>query len=136
MNNDVNNSYWSASVKLPKYPELKENITSHILIAGGGISGLMNAYQLAVRGYEVTLIEGNELVGGTTANTTARITAQQGLIYSQLKSQKDANTAQLYYESQMSAINEIESIVKKYNIDEMGTVTLHFKNTDELKGKK
>lgn len=25
--------------------------------------------------------------------------------------------------------------VKKYNIDEMGTVTLHFKNTDELKGK-
>lgn len=69
MSNDVNQSYWSASVELPKYPELKENITSHILIAGGGIRGLMNAYQLAVRGYEVTLIEGNELVGGTTANT-------------------------------------------------------------------
>lgn len=34
-----------------------------------------------------------------------------------MKSQKDANTAQLYYESQMIAINEIESIVKKYNID-------------------
>lgn len=93
MSNDVNQSYWSASVELPKFTELKENITSQIVIAGGGISGLMNAYQLAVKGYEVTLIEGNELVSGTTANTTAKITAQQGLIYSQLKSQKDANTA-------------------------------------------
>ena len=117
MSNDVNKSYWSSSVELPKFPELKENITSQILIAGGGISGLMNAYQLAERGYEVTLIEGNELVSGTTANTTARITAQQGLIYSQLKSQKDANAAQLYYESQMSAIKEVERIVNKYNID-------------------
>lgn len=117
MINNVNISYWTASVELPKFSELTENRTSKILIAGGGISGLMNAYQLAVKGYKVTLIEGNELVSGTTANTTARITAQQGLIYSQLKSQKDANAAQLYYESQMSAIKEIEHIVTKYNIE-------------------
>ena len=42
MSNDVNQSYWSASVELPKFTELKENITSQIVIAGGGISGLMN----------------------------------------------------------------------------------------------
>lgn len=126
MNKDVNQSYWSASVELPKFPELKENTDSNVLVAGGGISGLMNAYQFAVKGYDVTLIEGNELVSGTTKNTTARITAQQGLLYSQLKSQKGADTAQLYYESQMSAIEEIERIVTKYNID------CDFKRTDSV----
>lgn len=117
MTDNTKNSYWSASVELPNYPKLESNITSQILIAGGGISGLMNAFKLALKGYEVTLIEGNELVSGTTANTTARITAQQGLLYSQLKSQKDGNSAQVYYESQMSAIKEIENIIEKYNID-------------------
>ena len=71
MTDNTKNSYWSASVELPNYPKLERNITSQILIAGGGISGLMNAFKLALKGYEVTLIEGNELVSGTTANTTA-----------------------------------------------------------------
>ena len=117
MTNDVKKSYWSASVELPTFPKLESNISSQVLIAGGGISGLMNAYKLAVKGYEVTLIEGNDLVSGTTKNTTARITAQQGLIYSQLKSSKGTDAAQLYYESQISAIEEIENIVTTYNID-------------------
>lgn len=117
MNKDVNISFWSDSVELPHFPELTVNTKTEMLIIGGGISGLMNAYQLAVKGYDVTLIEGNTLVSGTTANTTARITAQQGLLYGQLKNQKDSNSAQLYYESQMEAIEEIENIVNKYQID-------------------
>lgn len=117
MTDEVKQSYWSTSVELSEFPGLKKNITSKILIAGGGISGLMNSFQLAVKGYEVTLIEGNELVSGTTANTTARITAQQGLIYSHLKSSKGVDAAQLYYESQMSALKEIERIVVNYDID-------------------
>lgn len=79
-----NNSFWSASVDLPSFPAAKEDFNTGILIVGGGISGLMNAYQLSMRGHDVTVIEGNTLVSGTTANTTARIMAQQGLLYGQL----------------------------------------------------
>src|SRR5690625_2857532 len=101
MNKDVNISYWSDSVELPRFPELNNNTQTQTLVIGGGISGLMNAYQLALKGHDVMLIEGNSLVSGTTANTTARITAQQGLLYGQLKKQKDADSAKLYYVSQV-----------------------------------
>lgn len=114
---DENISFWSDSVELPSFKALDKDLKTEILIAGGGISGLMNAYQLSMQGHEVTLIEGNSILTGTTANTTARITAQQGLLYSQISSQKNERAARLYYDSQMEAIDEIENIVKRHNID-------------------
>lgn len=114
---DGNNSFWSSSVELPSFPAPEENFKTGVLIVGGGISGLMNAYQLSLGGHEVTVIEGNTLVSGTTANTTARIMAQQGLLYGQLSSLKGEGSARLYYESQMEAIDEIENIIDRHAID-------------------
>ncbi|WP_411842216.1 FAD-dependent oxidoreductase [Salinicoccus sp. HZC-1] len=112
-----NISFWSDSVELPSFSALEKDIETDVLVVGGGISGLMNAYQLAMRGHEVTVIEGNTVLSGTTAHTTARIMAQQGLLYGQISKQKDKDSARLYYDSQMEAIDEIESIVNKHDID-------------------
>lgn len=112
-----NISFWSDSVELPSFTTLDKDIETEVLVVGGGISGLMNAYQLTMRGYEVTIIEGNSILSGTTANTTARIMAQQGLLYGQISKQKDEDSARLYYDSQMEAIDEIENIVNKHDID-------------------
>ncbi|AKG74402.1 NAD(P)/FAD-dependent oxidoreductase [Salinicoccus halodurans] len=112
-----NISFWSDSVELPSFTALDKDIETEVLVVGGGISGLMNAYQLTMRGHEVTIIEGNSILSGTTANTTARIMAQQGLLYGQISKQKDEDSARLYYDSQMEAIDEIENIVNKHDID-------------------
>lgn len=112
-----NISLWSDTVELPSYPKLEDDIETEVLVVGAGITGLMNAYQLAMKGYKVTIIDTDYVLGGTTANTTARIMAQQGLLYSQLIKQKDKETARLYYDSQMAAIEELEAIGRKHDLD-------------------
>ena len=116
-NNDVKLSFWSDSVELPQFPKLKEDIDTEVVVVGAGITGIMNAYQLVNKGYDVTLIEGNEILSGTTANTTARVTAQQGLLYGQLSKQMDEKSARKYYDSQMAAITEMENLTVKHDID-------------------
>lgn len=114
---DVKLSFWRDSVELPKFEKLDEDIDTEIVVVGAGIVGIMNAYQLVLKGYDVTLIEGDEILSGTTKNTTARITAQQGLLYSQLSKQMDEEKARHYYDSQMEAIKEMEGLVAKHEID-------------------
>lgn len=114
---DVKLSFWRDSVELPQFTKLDEDIDTEIVVVGTGIVGIMNAYQLVLKGYDVTLIEGDEILSGTTKNTTARITAQQGLLYGQLSKQMGEEKARHYYDSQMEAINEIERLVAKHEID-------------------
>ena len=75
-------SYWLDSTDVPSFPKLKENIEVDIAIIGGGISGITIASQLAkANQLDIALIESTKLLNGTTGHTTAKITAQHGLIY-------------------------------------------------------
>ncbi|MGW6433183.1 FAD-dependent oxidoreductase [Peribacillus butanolivorans] len=67
----------------PSFSKLETDITTDVLIVAEGISGITSAYVLAKRGVKATLIEAGEILNGTTGQTTAKITAQHGLIYDQ-----------------------------------------------------
>ena len=91
-------SLWLDSAPLPSFPALNKDISTDILIVGGGITGITAAYLLSSAGYKITLIEGNKLLNGTTGYTTAKITCQHGLIYDELinhfEEEKAAEAAQ------------------------------------------
>src|SRR5699024_1568818 len=95
--NKIQITLWRHTEDIPQLKKLDENIDTEDVVVGAGIVGTMNAYQLALKGYDVTLIEGDEILSGTTQNTTARITAQQGLLYGQLSKQMDEEKARSYY---------------------------------------
>lgn len=109
-------SVWE-NIKKKTYDKLEKNIECEILIIGGGIAGILTAYILAERGHAVTLVEASQILGGTTANTTATITAQHGLIYSEIAKKYSYESAKLFYESQQSAVNEYQKMIEKHNID-------------------
>ena len=96
--------------------ELIGNIEREIVVVGGGIAGILTSYQLAERGYKVTLVEADKLYSGVTKNTTAHIEAVQGLIYSELI-KHSYNTAKHFYHSQMEAIENYQKIINRYEID-------------------
>ena len=79
----MNNSIWQ-DTPLPKFEILKHKIKTDVLVIGGGIAGLLCAYKLQNAGVNVVLVEHNRICGGVTANTTAKITMQHGLIYRKL----------------------------------------------------
>jgi glycine/D-amino acid oxidase-like deaminating enzyme/nitrite reductase/ring-hydroxylating ferredoxin subunit len=112
------NSIWKETfnAKETLTKRLTENIKRDIVVVGGGIAGILTAYQLTKRGESVTLIESGKILCGVTPNTTAHITAQQGTIFSDLAS-KSLKQAQNYYESQKQAIDEYENIIRRENID-------------------
>ncbi len=76
--------YWRDSVQFEKYPKLKETSRAEVGIVGGGITGLTAAYLLAQENIKVILIDSGSILNGTTGHTTAKITAQHGLIYDEL----------------------------------------------------
>lgn len=113
----MNKSVWSDNVKLPAFPELKENIKTDVVIIGGGICGILCAYYLKEAGVDYVLLEGSRIASGTTKNTTAKVTSQHGLIYDKLIKKFGKEKAKLYLEANQRAISEYEILSKKYNCD-------------------
>lgn len=74
-------SVWQRDLSLPEYPELLGEVRTDVLVIGGGLVGLMTAWELRQRGVDVTLVEKGRICAATTGHTTAKITAQHGLIY-------------------------------------------------------
>lgn len=95
------------------------------VVVGGGIAGVLTAYQLAEKGINVTLLEAERLYAGTTHNTTAHMDCLQGYLYCDL-SKESVQKAALYYESQRDAIDEYERIISKHGI------SCHFTRSDSF----
>lgn len=108
--------YWRESVSLPDFPILNESIKTDIGIVGGGITGITAAYLLTKQGFNVTLIDAGVLLNGVTGHTTAKITAQHGIIYDELIQHFGKKKASLYYQACMEAKQHIEDTVEKHNI--------------------
>ncbi|TAA72833.1 FAD-dependent oxidoreductase [Planococcus salinarum] len=113
----VSESYWLDSTELPAFPSLQENHEADVIIIGGGISGIMTAYLLTKKGYRIALVEGGRLLNGTTGYTTAKLTAQHGLIYDQLIQSEGKDTAKYYYEANAAAIQYVKTLISEKGID-------------------
>lgn len=111
------NSYWTESSNRPIFSKLEKNIDTDVCIIGAGITGIMSAYMLLNKGLKIALIDKGEVCGGVTENTTAKVTSQHGLIYNYLQVTFGTEFAKLYLESNQNAIDTIEKIIEKENID-------------------
>ncbi|MGG3280739.1 FAD-dependent oxidoreductase [Paenibacillus solani] len=104
-------SLWLATTDLPSFPRLTEDIETDVAVVGAGITGITTAYLLAEAGKDVVLIEAGQILNGTTGHTTAKVTAQHGLIYHELMSHFGEEKARLYYEANREAIEFIRNII-------------------------
>ena len=73
------------TAKLPQFPALQGNVRTSVLVIGGGLTGLLCAHFLKQAGIDCIVAEAHRICGGTTGRTTAKITAQHGLIYDRLR---------------------------------------------------
>lgn len=104
-------SLWVATTELPTFSRLAEDIETDVAIVGAGITGITTAYLLAKAGKDVVLIEAGQILNGTTGHTTAKVTAQHGLIYHEFLNHFGDEKTRLYYEGNREAIEFIRDIV-------------------------
>ncbi|VEF48203.1 putative Rieske 2Fe-2S iron-sulfur protein [Bacillus freudenreichii] len=110
-------SYWIESTEVPAFPPLENDIETEVAVVGGGISGITAAYLLAKEGLKVTLLESTRLLNGTTGHTTAKVTAQHGLIYDELINHFGSRDTKLYYSANKDAAEFIENYIQSNAID-------------------
>lgn len=112
-------SYWIKSGNRADYPKLEEDIETEIAVVGAGIAGILTAYQLLKEGKKVALFESCRILNGTTGHTTAKLSAQHGLIYADLIERYGAERAELYYEANKDGIDEIKRICRELDLGKL-----------------
>ena len=95
---------------MPQFPALESDTKTDVLIIGGGMAGLLTAFALTQAGARVLLIERDELCGGVTGNTTAKLTAQHGLIYHRIAENFSWEAARKYWEIQTAALEKYRQL--------------------------
>lgn len=110
-------SLWNENVKLPRFESLKGDKKVDVLIIGGGIAGILCAYMLKEAGVECILIEKDRICQKTTANTTAKITAQHGFVYQKIIKQYGKSAALLYLKANNEALEAYKKLCKDIDCD-------------------
>lgn len=109
--------YWQESTQLPTFSPLSNDTKVDVAIVGGGITGITTAYLLSKNGLKVAIVEANRVLNGTTGHTTAKVTAQHGLIYDEFIQHMGVEKAKLYYEANNDALRFVRQTVKDLQID-------------------
>ncbi|QFT87820.1 Gamma-glutamylputrescine oxidoreductase [Bacillus sp. THAF10] len=108
--------YWRQAASLSSFPTLKEDKKADVCVVGGGITGITTAYQLVQEGMSVILLEADQVLNGTTGHTTAKVTAQHGIIYDELIGHVGKEKATLYYQANQDALHFIKDMVNRKRI--------------------
>ena len=110
-------SVWSANTTLPAFGQLHHDLNTDVLIIGGGLAGLLCAWRLHQLGVDYALTEADVVCGGITKDTTAKITAQHGLIYAKLTRTQGKGAAKTYLEANQTALEQYRTLCERIDCD-------------------
>lgn len=109
--------YWSASASFPQFPKLDGDAQADVVVVGAGITGLTAAYLLARAGRSVLVIERGRCATGDTGHTSAHLTMVTDTRLPDLVKQLGRPHAQAVWDAGLSAIGQIDDIVRRHEID-------------------
>ena len=108
---------WTDGVSKPAFEKLTGSIKTDVLIIGGGMAGILCAKALQDTGIDYVLVEGREIGNGITKGTTAVITAQHDLLYSDLMDKYGKKKAKMYLDANLSAVSRFKEHAKTIECD-------------------
>lgn len=96
---------------------LSGNISTDVLVVGGGMAGLSAAQRFAQQGYKVVLIEKNYIGSGASGKSSGFITPNSELGLSSLIDFYGAAQAKRLWDFVTSGVNHIRDNIEQYKLD-------------------
>ncbi|WP_413575604.1 FAD-dependent oxidoreductase [Bdellovibrio sp. HCB290] len=112
-----NQSLWQKEYSLPDMPRLQSSLETDVCIVGAGIAGLLTAYELLQQGLKVVLVERGPLEKNETGFTTCHLSDAIDDGFAHILKIHGREKLRLFYQSHRAAIQLLEDIVKRENID-------------------
>jgi glycine/D-amino acid oxidase-like deaminating enzyme/nitrite reductase/ring-hydroxylating ferredoxin subunit len=110
-------SLWQEEISFPFHPTLSSHQTADVCVIGAGIAGLTVAYQLLREGRSVVVLERGAIGQGQTGLTSAHLSNVLDEGFTELQRLHGKDGARLAAHSHGEAINEIQRICTRENID-------------------
>ena len=88
-----------------------------VLVVGGGLSGLLCGRKLALSGTDCVVIEQGRILQGVSGRTTAKLTAQHGLVYGKLLKTFGPERARMYWLANQDAVEELAALAEQADCD-------------------
>ena len=110
-------SVWMQTGEIPVHTALTADVDADVCVVGAGIAGMTTAYLLLQEGRSVVVLDDGPIGGGQTERTTAHITNAIDDRYVNIEGWHGQEGARLAAESHTTAIDRIEAIVARENIE-------------------
>ncbi len=110
-------SVWTQDIELPERKKLDRDLRTDVCIIGAGLAGILTGFLLKAQGMSVVIIDAEKIGSGQTRNTTAKITSQHGVKYSELIRDFSPSAAWQYAQANEMAISRYEKIIFSKKID-------------------
>ena len=110
-------SIWQLTADIPVPPQLVGDTTADVCVIGAGMAGLSTAYELALRGLSVVVLDDGAIGGGETGRTTAHIVTAFDDYYHEVEKMHGEEASRLLGDSFRAGVERIASIVEMERID-------------------
>jgi glycine/D-amino acid oxidase-like deaminating enzyme len=110
-------SPWMDIEVAPDARQLAGDTSCDTVVIGSGIAGLSSAYELAIEGQKVVVVDRGAIAGGITARTLAHLAPLCDDLTSAMINLRGEDISRAFYESQAAAVDRIEGIQNKEGID-------------------
>ena len=109
-------SLWKQIPPSPPRPTLPGDLTADAAVVGAGLAGVLIARELQRRGLHTVVLEARTLGSGQTGNTTAKLTAQHGMVYRQLIRRFGREKAGQYARANLQGVEHLCRMVREEEI--------------------
>ena len=110
-------SLWVATTGDAGFEPLQESIGVDVAVIGAGITGLTAALLLKNGGLRVAVLDHSGVGLGATGYTTAKVSAQHGVLYQTIRSRFGEDGARRYAEANTAGLDLVERMVGEHGID-------------------
>jgi glycine/D-amino acid oxidase-like deaminating enzyme/nitrite reductase/ring-hydroxylating ferredoxin subunit len=117
MTTTADQSLWLSALPSSPRPPLTGRHTCDVVVVGGGITGLTTALLLKRRGLRVVVLEADRVASGVSGNNTAKVTALQSTVYSQIIKAHGAAAAADYATASQQAVAQVADLAQLEGID-------------------